>query len=60
MRSGERTNERTDVRTDERNYEGKFIGPTSKVGGSKNKSNVIVELGRIFEIRRLNKEAQHT
>ena len=28
-------NERTDERTDERNYEGKFIGPTSKVGGSK-------------------------
>ena len=31
LRSGERT--------DERNYEGKFIGPTSKDGGSKNFGN---------------------
>ena len=31
-----RSGERTEGRKDERNYEGKFIGPTSKVGGSKN------------------------
>ena len=31
-----RSDERTNERTDKRNHEGKFIGPNSKVGGSKN------------------------
>ena len=44
-----RTKERTDGRTDERTDMGLSIGPTSKVGGSKNNEKNLSHIARRFQ-----------